>query len=91
MKFNVFLPRESTSCFRSGFSQTILVHQGQGQTSVHSAAFLKEILANFHKRRNGILLTKLFWPTVRKNCFSDWEKFWNSRLKAKNLQNVWDH
>ena len=23
---------------------------------------------------NGILLPKLFWPTVRKNCFSDQEK-----------------
>ena len=23
---------------------------------------------------NGILLSKLFWPTVRKNCSSDWEK-----------------
>ena len=26
---------------------------------------------------NGILLQKLFWPTVRKNCSSDWEKFWD--------------
>ena len=33
----------------------------------------------------GILLLKLFWPTVRKNCSSDWEKLW--RLKAENLQN----
>ena len=24
--------------------------------------------------RNGILLPKLFWPTVRKNCSSDREK-----------------
>ena len=24
--------------------------------------------------RNGILLPKLFWPTVRKNCSIDWEK-----------------
>jgi hypothetical protein len=23
---------------------------------------------------NSILLPKLFWPTVRKNCSSDWEK-----------------
>ena len=23
---------------------------------------------------NGIFLPKLFWPTVRKNCSSDWEK-----------------
>ena len=33
----------------------------------------------------------LVWPTVRRNCSSDWEKFWNLRLKAKNLQNIWDH
>ena len=26
------------------------------------------------KVRNGILLPKLFWPTVRKNCSSDREK-----------------
>ena len=26
------------------------------------------------KRENGILLPKLFWPTVRKKCFNDQEK-----------------
>ena len=26
------------------------------------------------KRKSGILLPKLFWPTVNKNCSSDWEK-----------------
>ena len=25
-------------------------------------------------RIHGILLPKLFWPTVRKKCSSDWEK-----------------
>ena len=40
-------------------------------------------------RGNGILFPKLFWPTVRKN--SEWENFWNSRLKAENLQKCWDH
>ena len=40
---------------------------------------------------NGILLPKLFWPTVRKNCSSDREIFWNSRLKAENLQKFCDH
>ena len=24
--------------------------------------------------KNGILLPKLFWPSMRKNCSSDWEK-----------------
>ena len=45
----------------------------------------------FEINRIGILLPKLFWPTVRKNCSSDREIFWNSRLKAENLQNIWDH
>ena len=35
----------------------------------------------------GILLPKLFWPTVRKKNVLVIEKnFWNSRLKAENLQ-----
>ena len=25
-------------------------------------------------KNNGILIAKLFWTPVRKNCFSDWEK-----------------
>ena len=37
-------------------------------------------------RKNGILLPKLFWPTMRKKSSNDLENFWNSRLKAKNLQ-----
>ena len=40
---------------------------------------------------NGILLPKLFWPTVRKIVLVIEKNFWNSRLKAKNLQNFWDH
>ena len=40
----------------------------------------------------GILLAKLFWPTVRKkNVLVIKKNFWNSRLKAENLQNFWDH
>ena len=40
-----------------------------------------------HRNENRILLPKLFWITVRKNCSSDGENFWNLRLKAENLQN----
>ena len=32
-------------------------------------------------KKNGILLPKLFWPTVRKNSSSDWEK-----LKAEGQE-----
>ena len=39
----------------------------------------------------GILLPKLFDLLWEKKCSIDWENFWNSRLKAENLQNLWDH
>ena len=29
---------------------------------------------SMHKENHGILLPKLFWPTVRKHCSNDWEK-----------------
>ena len=35
--------------------------------------------------RNGILLPKLFWPTVRKNCSSDREKL--LKFEAEHGQN----
>ena len=42
------------------------------------------IFIGFFKRRNGILLTKLFWHTVRKNCSSDREKL--SKFEAENWE-----
>ena len=36
------------------------------------------------KRGNGILLPKLFWPTVRKNCSSDREK--NLKFEAEGWE-----
>ena len=35
--------------------------------------------------RNGILLTKLFWPTVRKNCSSDREKLLKFEAKDQDF------
>ena len=35
-------------------------------------------------RFNGILLPKLFWSTVRKNCSSDWEKL--LKLEAEDQE-----
>ena len=36
----------------------------------------------------GILLPKLFWPTVRKNCSSDQENFWNSRAEGQEFAKI---
>ena len=47
---------------------------------------------NFPYVRNGILLPKLFRPTVRKNCFSDREKLLKfeaeGREFTKNLRSL---
>ena len=39
-----------------------------------------EAWENYKKRKNGILLPKLFWPTVRKNCSSDREKLFSRQI-----------
>ena len=38
----------------------------------------------YEVRKNGILLPKLFWPTVRKNCSSDQEK--NLKFEAEGWE-----
>ena len=39
-------------------------------------------------KRNGILLPKLFWPTVRKNCSSDWEKVLKFEAEGRECAKV---
>ena len=40
---------------------------------------------------HGILLPKLFWPTVRKNCSADWEKLLKFEAEGQELSNFWNH
>ena len=40
---------------------------------------------------NGILLPKLFWPTVRKNCSSDREKLLKFEAEGRELAKKIDH
>ena len=37
---------------------------------------------------NGILLPKLFWPTVRKNCSSDLEKLLKFEAEGREFANI---
>ena len=37
---------------------------------------------------NGILLPKLFWPTVRKNCYSDREKLLKFEVEGQEFAKV---
>ena len=38
--------------------------------------------------RNGILLPKLFWPTVRKNCSGDREKFLKFETEGREFAKI---
>ena len=56
------------------------------------SGFKTTLLADIGLRKstsNGILLPKLFWPTVRKNVLVIEKKL--LKFKAENLQKIWDH
>ena len=72
-KFFEFAVLAGHSCF----SRTNLI-QGEGPI---------ERLAKFC-RPYGILLPKLFWPTVRKNCSNDWEKLLKFRAEGWDFAQV---
>ena len=38
-------------------------------------------------QENGVLLPKLFWPTVRKKCSSDWEKLLEFKAEGREFAN----
>ena len=57
----------------------------------HSFEWVSRKKSKKNKTENGILLSKLFWPTVRKNALVIEKNFWNSRLKSENSQNLLDH
>ena len=40
------------------------------------------------KLNNGILLPKLFWPTVRKNCSSDREKLLKFEAEGREFAKI---
>ena len=41
--------------------------------------------------KNGILLPKLFWATVGRNCSRDWEKVLKFEAEGRKFAKVWDH
>ena len=47
-----------------------------------------EAWENYKKRKNGILLPKLFWPTVRKNCSSDRENFLKFEAEGREFAKI---
>ena len=54
---------------------------------IHLSGFSlqKRTFAFKKEKRNGILLPKLFWPTVRKNCSSDQEKLLKFEAKGREF------
>ena len=60
------------------------------QGGVSSKAIHNWLIHIFFYILNGILVPKLFWPTVRKKISSDREKFLKFEAEG-NLQKNWDH
>jgi hypothetical protein len=48
-------------------------------------------LKNVTKVKYGILLPKLFWPTVRKNCSSDREKLLKFEAEGREFAKFWNY
>ena len=48
---------------------------------------------HYNINSNGIISPKLFWPTVRRNCSSDWEKLLKFEFEAEGWEfsKFWDH
>ena len=42
----------------------------------------------FCQKGNGILLPKLFWPTVRKNCSTDREKLLKFKAEGRDDKSI---
>ena len=52
----------------------------------------KEMLKNiYYSCKNGILLSKLFWPTVRKNCSNEWEKLLKFEAEGRECAKCFSH
>ena len=47
-----------------------------------------ELHTQFFAGHNGILLPKLFWPTVRKNCSSDREKILKLEAEGREFAKI---
>ena len=87
------LPKAISICFV--YIQKMLLSTIKGYISTWWNVFdRKQGLIQWKVRilSNGILLPKLFWPTVRKNCSSDREKLLKfeavGREFAKNLRSL---
>ena len=48
----------------------------------------KDLCSAVSTARNGILLPKLFWPTVRKNCSSDREKLLKFEAEGREFAKI---
>ena len=55
---------------------------------VAKIAFFYDLFSDSTKNRNGILLSILFWPTVRKNCCSDREKPLELEAESREFSKV---
>ena len=58
-----------------------------GKGFIQRSSWVTEQLLKSY-RKNGILLQKLFWPTVRKNCSSDREKLFKFKAESREFSKI---
>ena len=73
-------------------SSCIGVAIGIGISSIESNLEIYIITGKkYEKYKNGNLLPKLFWPTVRKYCSSVREKLLKFEAEGQEFSKFWDH
>ena len=88
LRWLVVIIRGSPTRFHWRFSHGLRCRRA----SHNESKFIMMSHLHFHIGNIGILFPKLFWPNVRKKTVLVIKTiFWNLRLKAENLKNLWDH
>ena len=70
--FHTYLMQEFQIIARNGFYNSVPARTARWSSSAFFPLFC--LSKKTHHRISGIFLSKLFWPTVKKNCSSDREK-----------------
>ena len=72
-----------SSIFSSDFPQFVELKKKTNFNLIGPKKFLLRL-----SDENGILLPKLFWPTVRKKCSTDWEKLLKFEAEGREFAKI---
>ena len=83
--------KDTNSSFLETFFNSVLIidyiYTGINIIQRPTIPIATKIIPRWTISKNGILLPKLFWPTVRKNCSIDWEKLLKFKAEGWEFEN----